>query len=151
MQEARGALVEDDEEARAGRVAQRGRDGPAPEGAEAASGVQSPERCQGRAPVGSRSGQGQGGLQQPTEGKNNQISPQPEWMPRESPVERPTSESVLRRVKGIKTKPTPVLAELPTMRSPAGVSFALPLVFVPGTRNVGELATKARSRDSVRK
>lgn len=39
-----------------------------------------------------------------------------------------TSESVLSRVNGMRTKPTPVRAELPTMRSPAGVSLALPVL-----------------------
>ena len=38
-------------------------------------------------------------------------------------TESPTSESVFKSVNGMRRKPTPVLAVLPTIKSPAVVSF----------------------------
>lgn len=65
-----------------------------------------------------------------------------------------TSEMVLSRVNGVRTKPTAVRAVLPTRRSPTGVSLAL----VPGAgkgapfgRNRVVLPMKVRNRDSERK
>ena len=54
---------------------------------------------------------------------------------------RLTSERVLRSVNGIRTKPTPVRAELPTIKSPAGVNFALPPKPGPAALNLADLAT----------
>lgn len=57
-------------------------------------------------------------------------------------------------MNGISTNPTPVRAELPTIKSPAGVNLALPPPIgaaVPFALNVADFATNDRRRESVRK
>jgi hypothetical protein len=69
-----------------------------------------------------------------------------------TPKRRITSERVLRRVNGINKNPTPVLAVLPTIKSPAVVSLTLPTpVVAPFAVKYPESPMTVRRRERVRK
>ncbi len=149
MEEARGALVEDDEEAGAGGVAEGGRDGAAPEGAQAAGRVERAQGGESGAAGGGGAGEGEGRLK--VWRREMRLAGGERADLKRLGGVKLTSDRVLRRVNGMRTKPTPVRAELPTIRSPAGVSLALPPTPLPAALKVDDFATNARRRERVKK